>query len=113
MKNDFVKICEKYLQGLEINLSFEEIEKMSKMSFKKLVKEKTKEVALKYLIQQKNSQSKISTMNYEKLEIQEYLLDGNKNTKLSKLILKAKGNSLDIKTHKSGNMKIPNVWVVK
>ena len=44
LKNYFVKICEKYLQRLEINLSFEEIEKMSKMSFKKLVKEKTKEV---------------------------------------------------------------------
>ena len=100
LKNDFLKICEKYLQRLKINLSFEEIEKMSKMSFKKLVKEKTKEVALKYLIQQKNSQSKISMMNYEKLEIQEYLLDGNKNTKLSKLIFKARGKSLEIKTPK-------------
>ena len=39
-------------------------------------------------------------MNYEKLEIQEYLLDGNKNTKLSKLIFKARGKSLEIKTHK-------------
>ena len=100
LKNYFVKICEKYLERLEINLSFEDIEKMSKMSFKKLVKEKTKEVALKYLIKQKNSQSKISTMNYEKLEIQEYLLDGNKNTTLSKLIFKARGKSLEIKTHK-------------
>ena len=42
IKNDFVNMCLKYLQILQINLSFEEIEKMSKFSFKKLVKEKAK-----------------------------------------------------------------------
>ena len=32
--------------------------------------------------------------------MQEYLLEGNRNTKLSKLIFKARGRNLDIKTHK-------------
>ena len=33
IKNDFVKTCEKYLKTLVINLSFEEIEKLSQWSF--------------------------------------------------------------------------------
>ena len=39
-------------------------------------------------------------MKYEKLEIQEYLLEGNRNTVLAKLILKARGRNIDIKGHK-------------
>ena len=32
--------------------------------------------------------------------MQEYLLEGNKNTYISRLIFKARGRNLDIKTHK-------------
>ena len=32
--------------------------------------------------------------------MQEYLLEGNRNTKLSKLIFKARGRNLELKTHK-------------
>ena len=35
------------------------------------------------------------------MEIQEYLLEGNENTEVSKLIYKSRGKTLDIKTHKS------------
>ena len=37
IKNDFVKTCEKYLTTLEINLTFSDIQNMSKWKFKKLV----------------------------------------------------------------------------
>jgi hypothetical protein len=43
---------------------------------------------------------KISNMKYDRLEMQEYLLEGNRNTKLSKLIFKARGKNLEIKSHK-------------
>ena len=46
----------------------------------------------------KNRQTKIKQIGYEKLELQEYLMDGNKNINTSKFIFKAK--TLDIKTHK-------------
>ena len=39
-------------------------------------------------------------IHYEKLEIQEYLLSGDRNINISKLIFKARVNTLDIKTHK-------------
>ena len=100
LKNDFVRTCQKYLEKLNIKSSFEEIERMSKLTFKKLVKEKTKKAAFIYLIEEKKKQSKITDVKYERLEMQEYLMEGNKNTKLSKLIFKARGRTLAIKTHK-------------
>ena len=45
-------------------------------------------------------QSKIENIHYEKLEIQPYLLEGNKNTEISQVIFKARGKMLDIKDHK-------------
>ena len=53
INNDFVKICKKYLNILEINLSFKEIDEMSNWTFKKLVKEQTKKAAFKDLMEKK------------------------------------------------------------
>ena len=101
IKNDFVKTCEKYLTTLEINLTFSDIQNMSKWKFKKLVKEKTLLAAFKYLTSEKNKQTKIKQISYEKLEIQKYLMDGNRNIDTSKFIFKARAKTLDIKTQKS------------
>ena len=98
IKNDFVQMCDEYLEKLKINLSFEEIESMSKRKFKKLVKKNVKKEAFKYLNDQKSTQSKTEKIGYQKLEIQDYLIDENCNTKLSKLIFKARTKMLDIKT---------------
>ena len=100
VKNDFVKTCSKYLDILDIKLSFDEISQMSQNKFKQIVKQKTEEAAFKYVIKEKNKQSKISHLKYSSLKMQEYLLEGNKNTHISRLIFKARGRNLDIKTHK-------------
>ena len=55
---------------------------------------------MKYLIEEKEKQKKICNLSYNKLEMQEYLLEGNINIELSKLIFKARGRILDIKAHK-------------
>ena len=60
IKNDFVKTCQKYLDCLDISLTFEEISGMSKYRFKQLVKQKTEEGGFAYLIGEKNKQKKIS-----------------------------------------------------
>ena len=44
-------------------------------------------------------------ISYTKLEIQEYLAEGNKNTELSKVIFKARGMTLDLKTLKKWKYK--------
>ena len=100
IKNDFVEKCKKYLQQLNIKMSFEEIGQMSNMKFKNIVKQKTEEAGFKYLLIEKNKQTKIADLNYENLEMQEYLNDGNRNTRISKLIFKARGRNLNIKMHK-------------
>ena len=89
VKNDFVYTCHKYLKTFEINLSFEEIAKLSKYSFKKLLKVQASSSALKYLKNEQLKQKKIVDINYSKLQMQEYLADGDRNTNVSKLIFKA------------------------
>ena len=100
LKNDFVKNCEKYLERLDINVSFQEISEMSKYKFKRLVKKKTEESAFQYLVGEKNKQSKIAHLQYKSLNMQDYLVEGNKRTDIAKLIFRARGSNLDIKTQK-------------
>ena len=113
VKNDFVYTCKKYLKTLDINLSFDEIESMSKFTFKKLVKCKAKSAAFSYLEEQKNKQEKIKDIFYSNLEMQEYLSDGDRNVNVSKMIYKARGKTLDIKLQKNGNITILSVVDVK
>ena len=95
-----MEVCKKYMQILGINLSMKEIENISNFCFKKLVKTKTKEAAYRYLIEEKNKQTKISNIQYKELNIQDYLFGGNVNTKMSKFIFKARSKNIDIKSFK-------------
>ena len=72
--------CKKYLEVLEINLTFEEIQSMSKFSFSQLMKI----VAFAYLKAQQQKQDKIKSIVFTKLAI-------------GKLIFKARGETLEIK----------------
>ena len=75
-------------------MTFDTIKQMSEYKFKKIVKEKTVQVAFNYLMEQQNTpgkQKKINNIEYKQLCIQEYLLEGNYNTEISKLIFKMKG----------------------
>ena len=106
IKNDFVSTCKKYLEFLEINLTFEAIKSLSKWKFKRLMKEKIEKAAFTYLIGLKNKigrdgrVSKIAKIKYDRLEIQQYMSE-NKTTTISKFIVKARSCTLDIKTQKS------------
>ena len=92
IKNDFVNTCEKYLSFLKINMSFEQIGSMSSWKIKKLVKLKTKESAFQYLLEENQKQSKISHVKYNELRIQEYLVEGNINTEVSRFVFKARAS---------------------
>jgi hypothetical protein len=80
-----------------LNFSFDEIKKNKNYTFKKLLKEKTRSGAYEYLEAQKNRQDKIKDIVYSKLEIQEYLADGERNIEISKTMFKARGKTLDVK----------------
>ena len=100
VKNDFMFTCKKYLETLNINLTFDEIAKMSKFNFNKISKERMKIATFSYLQNQQSKQEKIKEIEYSKLEIQEYLIHGDRNPKVSKLIYQARGQILDIKMQK-------------
>ena len=104
-KNDFVENCKQYMNTLCLNLPFDKFGELSKWRVKKLIKEKTSKAAFNYLMKIKEKQSKIVNLKYDRLEIQEYLVDGNRNTKLSKIIFKARSLTLDIKLHKKWKFK--------
>ena len=85
---------QKYLKALDINHSFEEIAKLSKSALKKLLKEKSKVAAFKYLTGEKLKEKKICHIEYEKLDIQEYLLNGDRNINVSTFIFKARSKTV-------------------
>ena len=99
-KNDFVENCRKYLKILDINMSFEEIKNTSNWTFKKLVKAKTTEAGFRYLLTEKNKQSKISHIEYKNLKIQRYLFGENNDMEMAKFIFKARSKTLDIKSQR-------------
>ena len=65
------------MDSLGINLTFEDMRKMTKQQLKKIVDQKTNEAAFKYLLEKQNEpgkQTKIKQLKYGKLATQEYLL---------------------------------------
>ena len=71
---------------------------------KKLLNEKISEAGFKYLIERISSQN-ISHIKYKTLEMQDYLLDGNKNVKVAQFISKARSMTLDIKMQRKWKYK--------
>ena len=72
-KNDWCLTVREDLAYFNINLSFEDIKIMSKDSFSKLVKAKTKETAFKELMATKYQHSKMQHLSYKELKMQSYL----------------------------------------
>ena len=97
VKNDFVYTCEKYLKILKLNMTFEELESVSKLQLRKLLCEKIRYEALEYLKTQQVKQEKIKNIVYSDLKMQDYLREGDRNTAVTKLIFKARGQTMDIK----------------
>ena len=70
---DFYEIVKNDMSVVGINLSEEEISKMKKQKFKKIVKSHVRTAALIYLKQLQKTHSKLDGINYSKLELQTYL----------------------------------------
>ena len=70
-KGDWISSCQQDLIDLDINLSFEEITKISKYQLKKQIKESISKKAFEYLIKKQGSKGK--EMKYTELQMAEYL----------------------------------------
>ena len=75
MKGDWVEEAKNNLAEFDINLSLDDLKNKSKSSFKKLVKTKTREFTLNYLLALKEKHSKMENLYYAELKMQSYLRD--------------------------------------
>ena len=84
-KNDFILGLQKDLDHLEIFLSLEDIQRLSKEMLRNFVKKQANEQALLFLNAQKLKHSKVMHIKYDELNMQDYLrLQNIRNLKLSK-----------------------------
>ena len=67
-------------------LDLEDIKIMKKNTFKKLVKEKCIDLALKYLLEGNENKSKLKNLKYYQLKIQPYLLNKKISTRRKKYL---------------------------
>ena len=76
-KKDWVNTVKNDLKEIRLeNLNFDYIKTMSKLSFKKSIKEKIQNSAFDKLIRKKEMHSKVKHIKYETLEMSDYLKPG-------------------------------------
>ena len=97
VRGDWVKTVQKDIEELDISMDFESIKNTSKITFKKLVKEKVRLTAFNYLIEIQKSHSKAKNVTYSELKMQEYLTPKNSMTIKEKcFIFAARTRMIDI-----------------
>ena len=75
VKGDWINLIDDDMKQMNIELEFEQIKKLSKIKYKKYVKQKIKHEAFKYLETIKQTHSKVKDIFNSKLEMQKYLCD--------------------------------------
>ena len=75
VRNDWVHQVREDLADFNLEVDLDQLTKMSKNVFKKMVKKKLKEYSLEYLTTIKEKHSKMDQLVYPKLKIQNYLKD--------------------------------------
>ena len=88
VKNDWTITVKQDLKDLKIDSSLEEIKKKTDWTFNRLVKVKTKDYALKYLLELKEKHSKMDSLQYHELKIQNYLKDTNIPVKEAQIVFR-------------------------
>ena len=104
-KNDWCETIRNDLKTTNIECSFSQIQEMSKNKFKKLVKKKIYECALKDL--KLSIKTKGSNLYFDRMMIKNYLLSPNLSTKQKQFIFRARTIMIDIKSNmKTGQSNI-------
>ena len=88
VKDDWTDMVKQDMKDLKIGLSFDEIRQKTEWSFKNLLKIKTKEYALQYLLKMKQKHSKMTNLEYKELTIQNYFKNENISVKEAQNLFK-------------------------
>ena len=87
-KNDWTNLVKQDLQDFKIEMNLSNIKKKSAFTFKNLVRKKANEFEFNQLMKTKQSHSKLNSLEYSKLEIQNYLKLRNMNTAEAQTLFK-------------------------
>ena len=77
-------------------LNMDDIKNMSKFKFKNILKEKCKDAALKYLLENNENKSKMVNLKYYQLEMQEYLKSNKISTTRKKILFKFRTRMINV-----------------
>ena len=92
---------------LKIDLSEENIEKLSEYSFKKLVNAAVKKEAFKYLVKIKSNHTKVLHIPHDNLEIQDYLASTNNSPDLARFAFLCRSRMLEVGANYKQGLKYP------
>ena len=92
---DFSEIIKEDSKSINLNLTENEISKLSKQKFKAIVKDKVRNTAFEYLKTLKKEHSKMKNLIYEKLELQPYLIEPIFNEESRNLLLRLRTRTVN------------------
>ena len=107
-KKDWVKSVEKDLEELELNISFEEIRKMTKYRWKNIVKNTIHKNSFFKLEAKKQTHSKVKDLEHIRLEMQDYFMPNgieNMSKEEVQLIFKIRGKTTNVKMNRKNQFE--------
>ena len=104
VKDDFINQIKEDKEDIGLNLEDEDIKLMKKSKFKTLVKEKIRGAAHCYLIEKKESLSKLKNLSSE-FNLKEYLLTDKLSTSEKQLLFKLRTGMIPVKGNFSSMYK--------
>ena len=96
--NDWISNIQGVLKNCNITCTEQEIANMSKMKFKKIVKEQIQHKVMAYLIGLQNSHKKSQSLHLE-AKMQEYLVSSEISLRDKKLLFKLRSKMLNVKSN--------------
>ena len=88
------------LEQLDMNMSIDDVYTTPVLVFKKMLKEKVKAAAFKYLSEVQMTKSKAKDLTYDSLSLQKYLSSSNSmNITEKQFVFNARSNMLDVKSN--------------
>ena len=98
-KGDFNYLIKEDMKEIKLEVEDEHVRNMSKVKWKTVVNEKVEIAAFAYLMKENQKKQKTNHIKYEKLEMNDYLIE-NQNTMLSKTIYSIRAGVFDVKAAK-------------
>lgn len=97
VKNDWILTVKINLQEFNMDMSFEDIKKLSKEAFSQIVKAKLNKFTLERLLNIKETHSKMENLKYSELNLQPYLKSDKISVRIAKQLFRYRTKMADLK----------------